>query len=77
MRNRRPFRITLCDLLEVMLIQLPSFGVVLAETLTEILIPARGGLIIFLVHVNPFWILFEVGDIVCCVATLEDCVCCL
>lgn len=76
MRNRRPNGITLCVLFEVcvVIVQLPSFGVVFAQALAEVLVPARVDLLVFLVHMNPLWILFEIGHVMCRMSPLQNCI---
>lgn len=59
-------------------IRLPSFGVVLAQAVAEVLIPACVDRVTFLaLHVNLLGILLEVCNILSCVPSLEDCVCSL
>ena len=56
-------------------VYLPSFGVVFAQALAEILVPAGVDLLVFLVQVNLVRILFEIGHVVMCrMSALENCI---
>lgn len=51
---------------------LPSFGMVFAETLAEVLVPARVPLLIIRVHVDLLGVLLEVGDVMRSMSALQD-----
>lgn len=57
---------------------LPSLGVVFAQSLAEVLVPACvDALLVFLVHVYFLRVLLQIRDVVCCVPALKYCVRCL
>lgn len=60
-------------------VDLPSFGVIFAETCAEVLVPAGVHLIFvfFLAHVDFVWILLEVGNVMCSMSALKNGIYCL